>query len=146
MQCDHETLFHFLRFPGDSLTSASTPVCSTKEQILKTEKFYIDLTVKKDFEVVEATDCPLPCSYHEYKLVGKPQKVGGSGFGFILKYARTFGREERQSLLYDFQSFVSEFGGALGLFLGFSFLSCLDLFQGIFVSLKNKRFIFLIII
>ena len=38
-------LFYFLRFPGDTLTSASTPVCSTKEQILKTEKFYIDLTV-----------------------------------------------------------------------------------------------------
>ena len=124
----------------DTLTSASTPVCSTKEQILKTEKFYIDLTEKKDFEVVKTTGCPFPC--YKYKLVGKPQKVGGSGFGFILKYARTFGREERQSLLYDFQSFVSEFGGALGLFLGFSFLSCLDLFQGIFVSLKNKRLSF----
>ena len=30
-----------------------------------------------------------------------------------------------ESILYDFNSIVSAVGGALGLFLGFSFLSCI---------------------
>ena len=71
-----------------------------------------------DSEIVEVTGCPLPCSFYEYKLVGSPQTLGGYNFGFRLKYARNNGREVREALLYEFESFVSEFGGASGLFLG----------------------------
>jgi hypothetical protein len=35
----------------------------------------------------------------------------------------------QEVLLYPFDSLVSEFGGALGLFLGFSFLGLLDIIQ-----------------
>ena len=33
---------------------------------------------------------------------------------------------EEEHYVYDFTSFVSEFGGALGLFVGFSFLTTID--------------------
>ena len=33
---------------------------------------------------------------------------------------------ETEELIYPWQSFVAEFGGALGLFLGFSFMKILD--------------------
>ena len=36
---------------------------------------------------------------------------------------------EEEVLLFPFDSLVSEFGGALGLFLGFSFLGALSMMQ-----------------
>ena len=42
--------------------------------------------------------------------------------------------EESEELMYDFVSLVAEFGGALGLFLGFSFLSLWD----IGLEIRNK--------
>jgi hypothetical protein len=43
-----------------------------------------------------------------------------------LGFANSENFEEKEVFLYGLTSFVSEFGGALGLFLGFSFFSCWD--------------------
>ena len=43
--------------------------------------------------------------------------------------------EKRETILYPFESFLAEFGGALGLFLGFSFF-------GFFGFLKNFALLF----
>ena len=48
--------------------------------------------------------------------------------------------EEKEVFLYDFTSFVSEFGRALGLFLGFSFFSCLDLLVIFFTACHKEKF------
>ena len=40
--------------------------------------------------------------------------------------------EETEVMAYGLVSFVAEFGGALGLFLGFSFLSVWDLGEPVF--------------
>ena len=45
--------------------------------------------------------------------------------------------EEREELLYDELSLVAELGGALGLFLGFSFLTVWDLAEAV-LSVINK--------
>ena len=49
---------------------------------------------------------------------------------------------ETEHLLYDFTSFVSEFGGALGLFLGFSFLMVLEMITPFIIIVKKaiKRY------
>ena len=36
---------------------------------------------------------------------------------------------EKESLLYNFESLVAEFGGTLGLFIGFSFIAFWDCFE-----------------
>ena len=36
---------------------------------------------------------------------------------------------EKESLLYNFESLVAEFGGTLGLFIGFSFMAFWDCFE-----------------
>ena len=41
--------------------------------------------------------------------------------------------------MYPIESFVSEFGGALGLFLGFSFLMVWDFLKAILTSERTKR-------
>ena len=46
--------------------------------------------------------------------------------------------EIQNTYLYDLTSFLSEFGGALGLFLGLSFFSCWDVLN-IFVTASQKE-------
>ena len=41
--------------------------------------------------------------------------------------------------MYPIESFISEFGGALGLFLGFSFLMVWDFLKVILISERTKR-------
>ena len=82
-------------------------------------------------EVVTKTDCLRPCSYNNYELVDTPIKDESPDDGLKLRFAVTEGREERELLLYGFVSFVSEFGGALGLFLGLSFLSLWDVIENV---------------
>jgi hypothetical protein len=45
---------------------------------------------------------------------------------------------EREQYIFSLDSMVSEFGGALGLFLGFSFLSTFDELATLAFSLKGK--------
>ena len=45
---------------------------------------------------------------------------------------------ETEKYLYDERSLLAEFGGALGLFLGFSFYTLWDIFESFFVSVLEK--------
>ena len=47
--------------------------------------------------------------------------------GFLLVYANNEIIEKTEELVYDTFSLIAEFGGALGLFLGFSFFMLWDL-------------------
>ena len=88
-------------------------------------------------DLLKMTDCLLPCVYSEYKLLGKPVYIDENMYGFQLGFARTDALEEREGFVYDMISFVSEFGGALGLFLGFSFLDIWTLFDITIAVLKK---------
>ena len=52
----------------------------------------------------------------------------------LLWYASTDLIKEEEELIFPFESMVSELGGALGLFLGFSFFG---IFDSIFVALRT---------
>ena len=81
-------------------------------------------------ELFNITECEFPCNYHKYSVVGTPLKWEMKGVSYInLFYTSTDIITSQEVLLYPFDSLVSEFGGALGLFLGFSFLGLLDIIQ-----------------
>ena len=46
---------------------------------------------------------------------------------------------EEEVLVYPFQSFLAEFGGALGLFLGFSFMTIWDGVMGMMISVMELK-------
>ena len=46
---------------------------------------------------------------------------------------------EEEVLVYPFQSFLAEFGGALGLFLGFSFMTIWDGMMGMMISVMEMK-------
>ena len=61
-----------------------------------------------------------------------------SGPGFMFGFSSNSLTIKEEKLLYPFDSFLADFGGCLGLFLGLSFLSIWDIFVSILKLVSNK--------
>ena len=59
------------------------------------------------------------------------------------KIASTIKRIEKETLMYPEMSFISEIGGGLGLFIGFSFLTIMDFFEFMNEKCKNVKNLFI---
>ena len=78
--------------------------------------------------IVKNTGCIIPCEYKEYKIVDMKENIKGNNlFGFALGSTNIL--VEREVYAYPWVSLLAEFGGALGLFLGFSFVMVWDVFD-----------------
>ena len=74
------------------------------------------------------------CSYKQYKFVNKfedwtRENFPGSPLSMSLWAVSEYTQIVEEVLVYPFESFMAEFGGALGLFLGFSFLGAVSMLQ-----------------
>ena len=116
----------------DKWSSDAFPLCTEFEQLESFEQFSAQLLDQIQSQFVNITECPLPCNYREFRLVGEPVKLDKnlSRTGFHLAFATTDVSEKKEELIYPLLSFVAEFGGSLGLFLGFSFLMVYDVIIG----------------
>ena len=103
------------------------------------------------------TGCKVPCTYQHYSLVDHPFTLHTTYSYFSLSYISTdvtleeevpvlpltFYISSIQVLIYPLDSLISEFGGALGLFLGFSFLGFFaavrDLAERFFVQTETTN-------
>ena len=76
----------------------------------------------------------MPCNYKEYKfLESSPIPLSqASSVAFWAASSKT--QIEEEVLLYPFTSLIADFGGYLGLFLGFSFLALWQEIRGYFWS------------
>ena len=108
------------------------------DQLTYHEQEYELLADVDETDLIKMTGCSLPCNYREFKLVGSPKEVDYNNFGFQVSFAKKEVVEEKEALVYEFVSFVSEFGGALGLFLGFSCLSSWDFLEIFIAALYNQ--------
>ena len=95
------------------------------EQIIQFEKEYTELAVLNQMEIPKYTSCPLPCQYFEYKLADTAYKVGETPMLKLIQASSSV-IVKTEELVYPLSSFIAEFGGALGLFLGFSFMMVWD--------------------
>ena len=92
-------------------------------------------------DIVTETGCKVPCRYTEYSLPTSSVDT------YILDNETTFGilmaskkvEKRTQIMMYPFPSFVSESGGALGLFVGFSFNMLWDLGEVCFHLLLRRK-------
>ena len=103
----------------DRLTNKEIPKCKTADQLVANEAIFYRFGQMEQRELVETTKCALPCEYMEYEKQGEHFKHGQS-FGLGVIFATTEVLIMEDILVYPFLSFMAEFGGALGLFLGFS--------------------------
>ena len=104
--------------------------CNTSEEFLEHWNTNNGIFTANQQNLKNITGCKLPCHYSQYSVVGTPRKFEVEGFSYIgLYYSSVDKTTSQEVLLYPLDSLVSEFGGALGLFLGFSFLGLLDIIQ-----------------
>ena len=116
--------------PFDGLKDIlNVPSCNT-EDLSAHWAANFDIYSANQQKLFNITGCEIPCNYIHYSVVGTPVKDEVKGSLYIsLFYTSTDTMRSQEVLLYPFDSLVSEFGGALGLFLGFSFLGLLDIIQ-----------------
>jgi len=122
------------RLEFDSISSRDIPVCTNVNQLLRLEEEYLKTWDMRQSRLVKHTGCKPPCSYVEYKMASEPIKYKWEGQKFGIKFSTSNALERAEHLMYPLVSFISEFGGALGLFLGFSFNMICDVLE---VFLQN---------
>ena len=90
-------------------------------------------------EVTAESGCKVPCSYYSYtktQLAYQPDNMGE--VGIILGFSSNRLTIKDEKLVYPLESFIAEFGGSLGLFLGFSFIGCFDFLVPIMCKIVSK--------
>ena len=83
------------------------------------------------------TGCVFPCTYYQYKLMATDLR-DFNVFGLILVYGTLSTTVLREYFIYPFESLVSDFGGSLGLFVGFSFVLLWDV-VAFFIDLGCRK-------
>ena len=86
--------------------------------------------------ISKLTGCLKPCHYKKYSYLGEKEPSlfkSGNLVSFSLWAVSDNTRVSREKLIYPLSSLIAEFGGTLGLFLGFSFLTLWDNFHSISV-------------
>ena len=93
------------------------------------EEIYTDLAMAEMSDILEETGCLPPCHYMEYSLGLLPLHEEADFTFLEIVTAGSKVTVKKEILVYPFTSLVAEVGGALGLFLGFSFLMIWDIME-----------------
>ena len=115
------------RYPWDTNNNSNFPVCETIEQLTDLEDKFYWLGTYERKDLVAKSGCLTPCRYTKYEISSDLLKGFMEGFGVGMSLSSTEITLEEEEYIYPLLSFIAEFGGALGLFLGFSFLTLWDL-------------------
>ena len=91
------------------------------------EDLYLQIDIGDQEKILKLTGCLKPCKYKRYNLV-RQVEVGSTDpdpevSTFILWAVTNSTLVEKEQLVYPLSTLVAEFGGTLGLFVGFSFLT-----------------------
>ena len=123
-----------IKLHGNGMNKGST--CKSGLQLQHLAKILRDLMHADDKTIYELTGCQAACERHEYHefeyhrndMVWRMCQGGNKSCDLELGLEmndRSY-EEKRQYVVYDFNSFVADVGGFMGLLLGFSMLSIYD--------------------
>ena len=101
-------------------------LCTNLKELYEYEELYRQIYKKNKGTLLNITGCHFPCNYREYGLVKSQLKAKEVGSSLVIRFAQDRIIVETEYYIYDWISFIAECGGALGLFLGFSFVTLLD--------------------
>ena len=128
------------RPPWDLWSSPDFPCCTEMDKLKMFERINTDMFLLSDLEdIIYKTGCIAPCVYKEYKLVAEPDKINSSEKILYLAFAENEIIVDKEIEIYSWISLLSDIGGALGLFLGFSFVMVWDAVE--VVIRKMKRYL-----
>ena len=92
------------------------------------DSIFKSLSMAEPREITRITGCMKPCKYKKYIMVGERKRTSfkSDNFTFSLWAVSKSTEVKTEDLIYPLSSLVAEFGGTLGLFLGFSFMTLWD--------------------
>ena len=92
------------------------------------ERIYNELTFAEYKKIKQLTNCWKPCKYRQYNFIGELTQLAlkSERFTFSLWAVSRETTVKTEQLIYPLSALVAEFGGTLGLFLGFSFITLWD--------------------
>ena len=114
------------------------PVCSNLKDFYRFSAEYDRFASMEKNELLTWSGCLRPCEYMEYQLADTPIHIhyhNQTKLNIIFSTSTIV--LEREEFAFPFGSFVADFGGILGLFIGFNFLSVLEFLT---VSLRELYF------
>ena len=96
--------------------------------------------------IYELTGCLASCERNEYEITDvsfttqRANECQGGKLDLHLEFEMSKGsyKEEEQYFLYDYNSFIADVGGFLGLLLGYSMLGIYDEFEILLMTFKHK--------
>ena len=115
--------------PWDKWSDPSLPKCTKVQELERIDDEFQKALYNSKEIFSSSTGCNFPCRYIEYQLVGEPVPFDPKLQGIALLLTNLRITEKRETVLYPFESFLAEFGGALGLFVGFSFFGFFGLIK-----------------
>ena len=133
-----------IRLLGNDNGNGKKPTCSSGSQLRNLSKIFEALKHADDKFIYEQTGCLASCEKYEYQGFEYHrsdvlwQRCQGDPCNLALRPEindRSYD-EKRQYVVYDFNSFIADVGGFIGLLLGFSTLS---LFKELEKLLRSKR-------
>ena len=97
----------------------------------KYNKIYDQLLTVELEKITKLTNCTKPCHYNKYSFItdGETSALKSDKFLVSLWAVSHYTKVSTEQLIYPVTSLIAEFGGALGLFLGISFMSLWDNFH-----------------
>ena len=111
-------------------------LCNSTSEFNAWRNISIVLEQKESQSIYKLTGCLASCQRNEYTLSGTDFKtipisrgIWGSRkpkLELAFRIGKTSYKEEEQYVIYDFNSFIGDVGGFLGLLLGYSALSIYD--------------------
>ena len=116
---------------GFSQCLVGLELCSTIDQFKMFDKKYYNLAANLKVDI-ENTGCLFPCSYTRYE-VGFTRKSFLGHFGFGMQFGTLTTIVRKEYYIYPLLSFISDIGGSLGLFVGFSFFMVWDIMKDFIV-------------
>ena len=123
----------------DNTLFAGLDTCSRLEQYNDFEQHYSELFYGSTRLIEKKTGCLSPCIYNEYKVVKtRPMTLTHGKFGLFVSYGSTDTTVRKEFYILNFVTFVSNYGGSFGLFVGFSFFMIWDIVgEVVVVSMKT---------
>ena len=110
----------------------------------KYDHIYELLSNAETKEIKQIANCTKPCNYKKYVLVGERKQSSFESEYFIFSIWAVSKNTvvKTEHLIYPISSLVAEFGGTLGIFLGFSFVALWDQIydlRSVCLALKRLR-------
>ena len=114
------------------------------QQLVEFETAYIEVGSLDIEDVISLTGCPRPCRYTRYTLPAEPKDMSFFNTSLVsLVLASATVTKKTEVLMYPLESLVAEFGGAMGMFLGFSFMMFWDWLELLLYSTSHFKNIFI---